>query len=886
MKCIKRVVVLSCALLIASCGQKDPSTYINAGDQFFKAKDYTASIVEYKNAVEINPDSGEYRFKLGNAYLRAGNYLEANKELLKARLLKFESEALYVGLARSYYYSLQYGSVIDLVSDVSLTNAELESEKLFFLGMAHLATLNTKDAEGIFNSATSELSNTLYAKLIQAHHLVLNNKFGQSRDILLELIQQKPELAESYVLLGQVENALGQYESAIPYWQQYKKLHPNDPKTSLLIATAQLKLGNYAEADKLADDILRRRSSSPYGHQIKAVAQFKLGNYEAAKRSILLALQYGLRTQPNLLLAGISSYLTGSYEQAHKYLQPLSEDVSADHPIAKLYLATRLALGYEVDLEDKDIDALSEEDFKLLASTGYALLKSGDEAQVKKVVKNLAVVDDKGSKELAQLGILKLSVNDLSGIEDLNAALAGAENKRPIKYALVSALIHSNQLDEAQVLANKWIKNNPNEVDGYNLSAIAFLKAGNREQAEQRYKEALEVKQDNINSLFYFAIAAFREREYEKASALLEDVLDANQVYMPALSLWYTSSKQIGKEERVIKRLEKLSTERNDIYIDILLARIYLNLGQADQAISRLSKHQNSAVKKPEEFWRFSTAALKFKAKYPEALTVNKQWVEEHPDSERAFLELIDSFEVNGQVPAALSAVDHLLVLNNSDNYKLIKAHLHIINRDFDAAEKILNGVDNKYQSSPLGLGVSGQIDLKDGKFQSATRKLLEYYKLKPNSRSATLVFLAYSGAKKEQDAIAFLSKHLETYHWDQAGRKLYADFLLQHDKIEATKQYKILVEEFNNKNVVVLNNLSHLLLEQMKFKQADRYISQAVKLAPRAPLVLDTAGLIKLELNDVRAAIDLFNKALSIQDLAEIRQHLVRAEKKLEDQN
>jgi Flp pilus assembly protein TadD len=81
----------------------------------------------------------------------------------------------------------------------------------------------------------------------------------------------------------------------------------------------------------------------------------------------------------------------------------------------------------------------------------------------------------------------------------------------------------------------------------------------------------------------------------------------------------------------------------------------------------------------------------------------------------------------------------------------------------------------------------------------------------------------------------------------------------LKHDK-EATLAFTKVVEQAPN-NVVALNNLAWLLREDDPVN-ALRHAEQAMELAPNAPEVMDTLGMLLLEKDETKRGLRLLRKA------------------------
>jgi Cytochrome c biogenesis factor len=75
------------ALSLVACRedpQKAKVRFVASGDRFFAEKNYAEAIIQYRNAVTKDGSFGEARFKLGTAYDKVGDGINALREFVRA----------------------------------------------------------------------------------------------------------------------------------------------------------------------------------------------------------------------------------------------------------------------------------------------------------------------------------------------------------------------------------------------------------------------------------------------------------------------------------------------------------------------------------------------------------------------------------------------------------------------------------------------------------------------------------------------------------------------------------------------------------------------------------------------------------------------------------
>ena len=100
MKPLTALLWLALTLGVAACSPDDPSALVASAKEYITKRDYSASIIQLKNALQKDPENAEARYLLGLASLLNGDIASAEIELNKASDLGLRSEELQVALAR------------------------------------------------------------------------------------------------------------------------------------------------------------------------------------------------------------------------------------------------------------------------------------------------------------------------------------------------------------------------------------------------------------------------------------------------------------------------------------------------------------------------------------------------------------------------------------------------------------------------------------------------------------------------------------------------------------------------------------------------------------------------------------------------------------------
>lgn len=95
------LAALVVAALFAGCGAENPDTLMASGKSHLAKNDSKAAVIQFKNALQMNPNLGEARFLLGKTLLESGDPQGAELELRKALGLKYAPESVIPLLAQA-----------------------------------------------------------------------------------------------------------------------------------------------------------------------------------------------------------------------------------------------------------------------------------------------------------------------------------------------------------------------------------------------------------------------------------------------------------------------------------------------------------------------------------------------------------------------------------------------------------------------------------------------------------------------------------------------------------------------------------------------------------------------------------------------------------------
>jgi putative PEP-CTERM system TPR-repeat lipoprotein len=449
--------------------------------------------------------------------------------------------------------------------------------------------------------------------------------------------------------------------------------------------------------------------------------------------------------------------------------------------------------------------------------------------------------EDMTAEEVARAGILKLMMNDPSGIEKLELALQQNPELVSAELALAFASIESGNLSRATKIADKWLELYPNKAGGHNLQATILFKNNKFEEGKSALENSLRLEPNNVYALTEIIKLAAYQKDTEQATLLTEQALKAHPNNIEVLRLYFEFHKNEAGLE-VITKVQKSNPD--NVKYGILLAEALMQLDQFRQASSILAAYKLSG-RTPKRYWQL---ALMANAKQPDAKDVYSildKWFKNNPyHIEPAFL-LANYWTSKRSPDRALSVLDKAFKKHpNNLMINLVKMQVLLDSGRIADAKELFKSLEKFDVNDDLKAGIEGRILLLERNFVGAIPKLQQQYKARPTSNNATFLAFALEGNNQKSQAIELLEQfsdkeNIENRINSRVSLSLANMYLAEHQD-KAIVEYERLIKA-SPKNIVALNNLSWLYMEDKKYSQAQKYSKQAYALNSTIPNVVDT---------------------------------------------
>ena len=866
MKFVKASLYLSIALAISACGEQvTVESHLENAKSYLNENKVNESIIELKNAIRADTKNAEARFLLGQIYLSLGDGLGAVKELERAQSLKYPDNKVLPLLARAYILTDSDSDVIALSTAAKELAAEERSQYLAYQTLAALRSEQPELAKQSVELAQSIAQQSLHSMLALAYLQLSENKYDEVKTLISRILTIDPKQVDALMLQGQVSIVTEEYQLAVDSFKQFMELQPRYGMVELLLANALLKAGHDEEAEQHADAILAKVNNQPFAHYIKAMVRFQAKDFAKASEHAEAALSANFNQFNLKLVAGASAFYLKNWQQSYHHLSAIIKYLPKDHQARRMLAVTQLELGLidEISATIGDFDGTDEVNSQFLSSLSYKLLELGATTEAKKLLAQSDQSSSENAAHNARQGILKLMMNDPSGIENLQDAVKLNPELIEAELAIAFSALQRGDIPKAKAIAEKWQQQYPDKASSFNLLASIAIKEEKYDEAEQALKRSLSLEQDN----FFALIEQLRIARKQKNIPLSKQRADYLITIAPANNKVLRQYFGVYRNEMALAKLTTAyELDKTDINKAILLSEAMVSLEQLKQAETLLVSIEETE-KLPKRYWQLLLLTYKKQQKVDKIHTTLEKWLKENPYHIEAVVLLTDFYASQRSYERALTVVKRGLE-NHNDNLvlQLIQMQLLLNNKQISPAKSLYKRLEKKNINEALKRGLLGRISLLEEDYVQAVPKLTVFYKTYPSAQNAIYLAGAHLGNENNSKAAKVLEHYLTIDPNNNRIETMLAGVYLENDSNKAIAVYDDVVKK-QPKNVVAHNNLAWLYLEKNNISKALEHAEKAFELAPHIANIVDTYSKVLLGSGDKRAALKYASKASEIAE-------------------
>ncbi|MDR2189022.1 MAG: PEP-CTERM system TPR-repeat protein PrsT [Azonexus sp.] len=866
---MKKPAALIAALLLATCflgacHSDSPEKLMASGKDFLAKNDNKAAVIQFKNALQANPNLGEARFLLAQALLNGGDAGGAVIELQKALDLQFSADQTVPLLAQALIASGQTQKLVEQFSASKLNDPTAQASLKNSLSQA-LAI------QGKLDLATRELAAALAAKpdyapaqLTAARLKAGNGDVDGAIAAVDQVLAAEAKNPDALLLAGSLRGAKNDPAGAIARYREAIAAKPNFLLAHAAIVNTFLKQGKNDEAAAQIEAMKKIAAKHPQTLYLETALAYQRQDFKAARQTVQELLRVAASRPDIEQLAGAIEFQLRAYGQAEAHLNKALQQAPGLALARRLLITTYLRTGQIAKAEEALQPALGHIDGNpaMLTIAGETYLQSGNADKAAEYFAKAAKLDPNNAARKTSVALAHLAQGKSNAIDELEI-IAETDSGSSADLALIASYLRGKQFNKALKAIDDLDKKQPNNPATWNLRGRTQLVMNNVAGAKKSFEQALALSPTYFPAAVSLATLDMAEKKPDQAKKRFDAILAVDPRHVPALiSLAELSVRTGGGESEVVGFINKaIAANPENGKTRLLLIQYYLQAKDNKKALTAASEAVAAMPNDPELLDALGRCQH-LTGDTNQALATYGKLAGLQPDS---------------PLPEMRIAEIHLAANNRDEAVKRLKRAL-LIKPDLLDAQRalILIALDEKRTGDALSIArriqqqrpreaightLEGSIYASQKAWPEAIAAQRRSLKLQASPEGAIRLhdLLLLAGNKAEAESWAA--------SWNKEHPKNIAMRLHQGDLASASRDYAQAIRFYQSAleiapdNPLALNNIAWNA-GQLKLPQAIGYAEKANRLAPNQPPFMDTLAMLLADRGDNAKAVELLQKA------------------------
>ena len=621
-----KYVIIFIIIMMVGCGSSETrkTKFFDKGTEFFEKGDYGKAILNFQNAIKLDPQYADAYSSLGRCYLKLMNIQGAFKAFSTAVEINPEILDAQVALGQIYLMSKEKEKAIEKAELVLsknpdhedalmlkakyliLDDKDAEAETILhsllkknvkkeesYLTLANIRLKNndTKGAEQILRTLLGEDSKNQSGRLLLIQILEREKRFSDAEKEYLTLVEQKPESDLPKVLLARFYSRTQRLDEAETILKDLVQLRPDKNEYPLLLAQFYANQGK----DNAMIEVLQKAITDFPAHLAPYImlARYELGkNRESDAISLMNQFIEKSEVGPDLFKAKV--FLAGIYYQDQNFDQTMTlvEEVLAKNPKdlaahtikGSVFLSRKNFLGaiseYRTVLQEKP------EDIAVSLNLAKAHLLNDEPGIATDLFRSVLDINPDIKEALLFLGDMALQKKNFRSADEHYSHLLKLEPEAALpnyKVGLVKLL--DNKEKEALPYFEKALAVNGNYVSALAQIAYASIRGGDHDAAVTRVQKHIDGNPQNPD--FYVLLGRIYAigKNFPKARQSFEEAFKIDPDNENALFNLAQLEQSQGSINEALEYYEKIRAKNPDnSFISLMIAMLLETKGETEKA--------------------------------------------------------------------------------------------------------------------------------------------------------------------------------------------------------------------------------------------------------------------------------------------------------------
>jgi cellulose synthase operon protein C len=855
------------AFLVGCGGGESSEDFLASGRKLLDAGDTAGAIIQFKNALQKQPDSGEVRYLLGSALQRSGSAQQAVVEYRKAIEQGYDPAKLRPELLAAVLSTGDFATVVTDAVTEGITDPSAKAQVLALAGDALIALGRRDEAIERYTEASKLDPGSEGAGIGQVTIALTAGDAPKAKALLEDLVAKHPASVRGQLLLGGVLVQTGDAPAATKAFDAVIAQSPADARAYLGLIPVLIANKDIAGAKTR---IAKLEAAVPSGiatTYLKALIAYAEGKKEAARELVRLVVKAMPDDLRALLLAGSVEFDLGNHVLAEQYLAKLLVQNPADNYARRLLAATRVQLGNPEkawEVIAPVVKSGKADGPALLIASQIAIARSDRKAAID-YVKRAVELEPQVVAYRTALGQMQLQTGDReAGIASLKAAIASDPKLASADLVLIGHLLQTDRKREALVAAEELVRRLPESAMAQSALGTALLAGGEEAKARTAFQKALAIDPASEDAARSLAQLSARDGDVAAAQKFFEAVLEKRPASeSSAIQLALLQARAGAGSEVVLATLDKLivaapASERARI------AKLQYLL-QEQRVRDAFELAQKSVAEIPE-----SATLLQWLARIQltanetaQAVTTYGKLSQRMPQSPVPFLGLVAAHSMDKNWPAALDAARKAVTI--APDVPEVQLALVAVNAD---AGKWVDGrnaakdIQRKWPKRPEGYAAEARVFIVEKDLDAAERVLRAGIDATGDDSLVDALYEIVAQAGRIQEAEKFGQAWIASHPKATRAALRIADGRLRAGDHARAAAWYGRASAIEPDNVIVLNNWAWVL-GKLNDDRALDVGRRALEKAPRNAAVLDTVGMLYAQKGDPQKGLEYLQQAV-----------------------
>jgi tetratricopeptide (TPR) repeat protein len=595
------------ASLLAGCGgaEQRKARYIEKGENYLTERNYEKARVEFRNALQIEPNDVTARYQLGRVSEKLNNPREAVGHYQAAIDLDPNHMESRAALARLFLL----GGVADRAMELVATGLAQQPQNAQLLTVRGAAKAQLGDVPGAFEDAEAAVKlapNDEYAIALLASLYRQNARSDKAIELVSASLDRLPQSVDLRVVLADLLLSHQQMPEAEAQLKKVIELQPDDLSHRYRLARFHMLTKNVAAAEQTMRDAVAAAPNSveakvalaellaAHGGAEKAEAQLKefaAAEKDGASMQLALAKFYESQRKPDAAQAVYRNIIK-------------AQELKPDGLTARNRLAALLLLKEDVKGATALIDEVLQEnprDNDSLALRGNLALARSDAPAAIADLRTVLRDQPNSVQVMRALARAHLQNNELALAEEtLRSAAQSNPGDRAVRLELSQLLTQSGRPEQARPVLEQLVKETPN--DSVALEALFRVQASLKDLTAARAtaENIKQVRPDQPLGFYLEGAVNEAEKKYDAAEAAYVRSLEIQPNAGEPLTALVRVDVARNQVPKGLQRLDKAIAEQpGNVIARNLKGELLTSRGELDAAAASF----NEAISRAPNWW-------------------------------------------------------------------------------------------------------------------------------------------------------------------------------------------------------------------------------------------------------------------------------------------